>query len=217
KNPAFTFDALEYRRIGGYSPLKLAQDLEQNIPGILEVPGHFIVGKGKVGNTIFTINDPYYSKLFLSDYFNSFLALGEFIPSHTDLSYMMFVVDDGVTLTVKDVNGNVVGDGFIQTPLDRDGGTGKNGNSKVFYYVPAPTDGSYELAISSATNKKYKLQSYFYDKDGKVKTSSDSGTVGKNSSDTYSITFNHINQNASKFKKDFSFNDSKENDNREED
>lgn len=205
KNPLFTFDALEYRRVGGYNPLKLVQDLQNNIPAILEEPGHFIVGKGTVGATNFSINDPFYSRLLLSDYLNTFLSIGEFIPSHTDLSYMMFVVDDGITLTVKDSNGNVIGDEFIQAPLDKDGGTGKSGDPKNFYYISVPDDSSYTLDASSASFKRYRLQGYFYNKDGNVKTDVDTGILSKDGKNSYTIVFNKTNQKLSKIRKKITF------------
>lgn len=205
QNPAFSFDALEYKKIGGYNPLKLTQDLKENIPVILEEPGHFIVGKGTVGTTDFAINDPYYSKLLLSDYSNTFLSLGEFIPSYTDLSYMMLIVDDGVMLSVKDANGSIIGEGFTQQPLDQDGGSAKSGSTKYFYLVPKPTDGTYTLFLTSPVTKKYNLQSFLYDKDGNVKKIDIAGISGNNIPDVFTIHFDNSNQNASLFNQNVSF------------
>ncbi|HEX8966146.1 MAG TPA: C39 family peptidase, partial [Patescibacteria group bacterium] len=89
-NPDFTSDALEYKRIQGNSNESIAADLKNGLPDILEEPGHFIIAKGTQGST-FTINDPYYDRSLLTDtYNNSFLHAGKFVPSHTDLSYLMF-------------------------------------------------------------------------------------------------------------------------------
>ena len=204
KNPNFSFDALEYRRIGGVNLTQLKTDLENNIPGILEEPGHFIVGKGTLGSS-FSINDPYFIRTSLSDYSNTFLSLGRFIPSHTDLSYLMFVVDDGITLTVKNSNGNVIGGGFTQAPLDQDGGIGKNGPPAYFYYVPIPASGSYTVQLSSNGQKKYALQTFTYDVDGNIKINKNSGVNGGGTSDSYLLTYDKQNNNSSSISEKVSY------------
>src|SRR6185437_6762886 len=117
-NNITSFDALEYHRTPGTNITQLTSDLNNNIPDILEEPGHFIVGKGINGNT-FDINDPYYNldNLDNTKYHNSFLSLGRYVPALTDLSYIMLTSDPDVTLTVKDSHGNIVGSSFIQSSI----------------------------------------------------------------------------------------------------
>ncbi len=191
KNPQFTYDALEYKRVNGFNPDQLRDDLKNNIPGILEVPGHFVVGKGTV-NTSFTINDPYYvGRTNLEPYSNTFLTLSRFIPSNTDLSYIMFIVEDGILLSVKDQNGNAVGEGFVQQPLQEDEGSLKSGAPMFMYYITQPVSGQYEVEVSG--NKQYSLQTFFYDTNGEVKVMSTNGVVRSGGKDAYTISFNKEN------------------------
>lgn len=189
QNPSFGFNALKYKRLGGYNPLQLKEDLENNIPGILEEPGHFIVGKGTLGNS-FSINDPFYNRTSLSEYSDTFSSLGRFIPSNTDLSYIMLIVEEGIDLVVKDSNGNIVGEGFLQQPLDEDGGSSNSVEGMNFYYIPTPLPGSYSVEVSSNNQQSYNLEGYFYDEDGEVNKKDESGIATETSKDIYIIEFN---------------------------
>lgn len=195
QNPNFLFDALEYRRTG-YDASQLTNDLKQNIPGILGVPGHFIVGKGIEGSS-FSINDTLYDRTSLTSYSNTFSSLGRYIPSNTDLSYIMLVLNDGVTLTVKDGSGNVVGEGFTQSPLDEDGGNKKNGPALRMYYVPTPSTGQFAVEVSGVAQMQYTLQTFLYDKNGNVKKIIANGVAGGAQKDTFTISFDKQNSNLS--------------------
>ena len=207
QNPAFTFDALEYSRIRGHDPVKLAEDIESNIPGILEVPGHFIVGKGIHGDS-FKINDPYYDdRTSLTSYSNTFLSLGRFVPSHTDLSYFMFVVEDGVTVTLKDKNGVIVGDGFTQQPIDEDGGSAKNGSQFYMYYAVKPADGKYTIEVESSSQKPYSLQGFIYDESGNPKKYTQNGIVHPSKKDIYELVYERKNLKKTSIKEKSTFDD----------
>lgn len=190
KNPQFAYDALEVRQ-SGYNPTQLKSDLENNMPGILEVPEHFIVAKGTIGAS-FAINDPFYAdRTTLSSYSESFIKLTRFIPSNTDLSHMMFIVEDGIEVTVKDEKGNVMGEGFTQQPLTEAGGTRKSGSPMYMYYVPQPLNGEYTIEVFG--DKQYRLQSFFYDINGEVKMMTTSGVVNNDEKDIYTVSFNKEN------------------------
>lgn len=203
KNPNFAYDALEYRRYG-YSASQLTADLENNIPGILEEPGHFIVGKATQGNS-FEINDPFFDRTSLSSYGNTALSLGRFIPSNTDLSYMMFVIEDSMDLKVKDSSGGVVGEGFTQQPIDEDGGNKKNGPQFYQYYVPAPSANTYVIEVSGVAQKPYTLQIFLYDEKGNVKKQGSNGVAGGANKDVYKVIFSKQNSNSSTATEQVSF------------
>src|SRR5579872_2302110 len=138
-----SFDALEYQRTQGGNIAQLTQDINHNMPDILEEPGHFIVAKGINGNT-FDINDPYYNRTTLNNgYNNTFLSLGRYIPSQTDLSYIMLTADPGVTLTVKDSHGNIVGSSFTQSAIKDPLQANKTNTPLKFYYLGKPDSGTY--------------------------------------------------------------------------
>lgn len=204
QNPDFSFDALEYSRTGGLDKTQLKANLENNIPSILEEPGHFIVAKGISGDT-FTINDPYFNKSKLSEYGDTAISVGKFTPSNSDGSYIVLLVEDGMNISMKDENGNTVGEGFTQQPLDEDGGSAKSGTPKYFYHVSKPISGMYAVTLLSESMKPYSMDVFMYDVDGNVKQTQFTGVVGNEIPDTFSINFNAQNSTVSVATQNYTF------------
>ncbi|MCL4417275.1 MAG: C39 family peptidase, partial [Actinobacteria bacterium] len=168
-NDIENFNALEYERIFGSNSEMLLEDIKVGIPDILEEPGHFVVGKGFNENT-FKINDPYYSmRTDLTSYSNSFLSLGRYIPSKTDLSYIMIASDNNVTITVKDDDGNYQGQQFFEESLKNEITDENNAQSIRIFYLKKPKNGSYMLEISAQEPKITTTNIYLYDITGNVK------------------------------------------------
>lgn len=192
-----SFDALEYKRISGENKTQLTNDLINSIPGILQVPGHFIVAKG-INNDTFNINDPFYNRSTLNEgYSNSFLALGRFIPSNTDLSYIMLVSDPDVDIIVLDNNGNQVGEQFVQDSIINPNDPNQQNTPIKMYYYPQPSSGNYQISTSSSNDKFHTLSSYLYDSTGEV----DIQVINVLSNSSYSIEFDKTNKNKSKTEK----------------
>lgn len=180
-----SFDALEYKRINGTNKIQLTDDINNSIPDILEQPGHFIVGKGIQNNT-FSINDPFYNRQTLNDgYSNTFLSLGRYVPSHTDLSYMMAVTDSDINLKLLDEEGNEVGESFVQQPIV-DPEDPENQNEPIsILYAPQPPTGNYQLIVLDNANKISTISTYLYDMDG-IASIVETTNLGDNS---YAISF----------------------------
>ncbi len=199
-NSITAFDGLEYTRVASTdaslasSPsAKLTDDISHNLPDILEEPGHFIVTKGINGDT-FNINDPYFDRQTLSNgYANTFINAGTYTPSHTDLSYILFIVSQNVNLSFQNSNNQTVGNQFIQQPLNNDVNGNPAGPPTKFLYLPKPENGNYIATLSATSNQIYQFGVYLYDKDGNVKVSTYSGILGPNSKDTFVISFNKNN------------------------
>jgi hypothetical protein len=204
-----TFDALEYDRINHQDDALLGKHIAENVPPILEESGHFVVATGTdSANTTFFINDPYYSRTSLVDpgYNKNYLSMGTYTPSLTDLSYLMFVVDPSVSITLKDNNGVSVGEAYLQNPImDPTGQTSSNGGALKVLYFHKPDSGNYSVVLSSNISVAYSLQSYEYDKNGNVKKGSFTGVVGSNNSDTYLINFDKENSNNSSANQEVTF------------
>jgi len=189
-NPGFNYNALEYKRKQGADKELLRSDLENGRPGILEFPGHFSVATGVSGDT-FTINDTFYNRATLNDgYNNTFLSLSRFIPSNTDLSYIMLVVDENVSVELRDSFGNTVGEQFIQTPITNPVEGGTSGNPVKIIYYPQPDTGNYQLILTSPNKTTYTAEIYSYDVDGEVNTDAYSGILNGSGADTLSLNFN---------------------------
>lgn len=192
-NPTFPFDALEYNRINSSDTATLLADLSHNQPDILEEPGHFVVATGQSGST-YTINDPYYPKTLLSDYGNTFTSLGRYIPSFTDLSYILFTSDPSLTLTLKDGN-TPVGQSYTQQPLSGAGTALTAGNPINLLYLQKPTSGNYTLTISGVTNQTYSIKGFLYDTNGNVKPFTQTGVIDSQSPNAVTIAFDPTNLN----------------------
>ncbi len=190
-NGISSFDALEYSNLGKTTTYQvkkdqLTNDINHNLPGILEVPGHFIVGKGIEGNT-FSINDPYYDRNTLNEvYSNTFISLGRFVPSLTDLSYIMVVGDSDISFKLLDKNGNVIGESSEQQPIiDPQNPNNKNKSISILY-APKPSTGNYKLIVSGNTDKVSTISTYLYDLNGNPSII-EATNLGNSS---YTISFN---------------------------
>ena len=188
-NGITSYDSLEYTRKNTSDINILKEDINNLNPDILEEPGHFIVAKGINGDT-FNINDPYYNRDTLNDgYSNSFLSLGSFVPSSTDLSYIMVVTQPNVTISVIDESGNNSGYSFDQQAMINDINPSEANSPIKIFYLNKPTNQSYELDLSSPTNKLTEFTIYLYDQNGSVKLVEEKAVLGI-SLDKFEINFN---------------------------
>lgn len=191
-NPGFIYDALEYSRVTTSMANQLKEDLDNNIPGILEVPGHFIVAKGVQDNT-FTINDPYYSYSTLADgYSNTFLTLNRFVPSHTDLSYFLIIGENSLAFNIKNNNGENIGNTFTQEPLHNEADpNNKSGESLSQLLFKNPASGEYRMTLSSTKTSPYTIDLYLYDVNGEPYQKTISGFISKNNNEAINLSYNH--------------------------
>ncbi len=189
-NPSFTHDALEYTRLFGNATQSLSDDISNGNPGILEEPGHFIVGKGISGNT-FTINDPYYSREKLTDgYGNAFLSLGTYTPSNTDLSYIMLITDQKTSFITTATNFEQ----FIQSPIINPLNTTQKNNPPIkIGLLKKPSTDSYTFTLHSEDTGVKKLEGYLYDKNGDLKKFVLTLILAPNSEEIITIYFNKEN------------------------
>lgn len=191
-NPEFVFDALEYRRTTGENKTQLTQDLANNIPSILEVPGHFVVAKGTQDDT-FVINDPFYDRSTLADgYENTFLSLSSYIPSTTDLSYFFIVGNSGLSIALKNSSQSEIGDVFTQAPLHNDEAPlHKSGEPVIELLAKNPQSDTYTLTIGKHQTTSYSLDIYLYDKNGEPTYQTVIGFLSKNRNDRYTFFYDH--------------------------
>jgi N-acetylneuraminic acid mutarotase len=194
-NNITAFDALEYSRIIGSNRTQLTNDIHNGIADILEESGHYVVGTGISADT-FTINDPYYTRNTIKEgYGNTFLSLGRYTPSHTDLSYIMITTDPNVSLTIKDSEGNSVGESFTQAAISDPKAPSKKNSPIKIYYLPKPATGAYNLAASG--NGNFQFSTYLYDASGSAKTQNFNGNGQVN----YAILFNKSDKSNSRIDK----------------
>lgn len=187
----FSHPKLEYLRL---SPTfeNIMDELENNRPGIIEVPGHFIVSKGET-ETSFEINDPGYSDRETLSVYQDLITLNTFTPSETDLSYMMFVADEDIVMQLFDELGNLVPtQNFFEEPIVEEGTTTKSGETLSILLFSKPSNGNYTLSVSGGSGS-YKLDTYLYDVDGNVVLQNFNGILFGNEKDEYPISFEFSN------------------------
>jgi len=191
-NPTFTYDALEYTRLFGNVTQTLSDNITNGNPGILEEPGHFIVGKGVSGNT-FTINDPYYSRQKLTEgYGNVFLSLGTYTPSNTDLSYAMLVTDPKTLFTTTSSNFEQ----FIQNPIMNPLNNIQKNNPPIkLGYLKKPATDIHTFTIHSEDSGLKKVEAYLYDKEGNLKKFVFTIILNPNTDQVLMLDFNKDNIN----------------------
>ncbi|EKE06131.1 MAG: hypothetical protein ACD_19C00079G0036 [uncultured bacterium] len=188
-NDSLTSPTLEYKRLNP-TENNLDNELTNNRPAILKEPGHFVVGTGKLTDT-YTINDPgYASRTTLLPYSNLFSAINSYTPTHSNLSYMMFTVDDDIILELIDSNGNVVPtQNYIEDPIeDIDDPNNKSGDSLSVLLFEKPDSGSYKLKISGNAGT-YNLNTYLYNVDGVVTQNNFEGILIGGDTDIYNINY----------------------------
>lgn len=166
---------LEYLR-SSLEANKILNNLQNNLPTIVKVPGHFVVTKSQT-ETSFGINDPGYSDRdeLLPEYpDNHIKSLNTYTPSQTDLSYMMFVGDNNLKFELFDSLENPIDPSMIQTfiedPIDELYGEEKSGESLSVLLFSKPTLGKYILKVKNIgeLNSKYNFDAYLYDSDGDI-------------------------------------------------
>lgn len=189
---------LEYKRLDPTNQ-NLDNELNNNRPAILKENGHFIVATGKT-NDSYTINDPgYANRNTLESYGNSFLAINSYTPTHSDLSYMMFVIDSRINIEIKDKNGIVIPTtSYIEGPINSiNNPSTKSGDSLKIVLIEKPDTGNYRLEITGQKGK-YELNSYLYDTLGNVNQNKFMGEIKNNETDKYTINYS---SNKEKIKK----------------
>lgn len=202
-NGITNFNALEFFRTKGENKTLLTEDINKSQPDILEEPGHFIVAKG-IQESTFLINDPAYNRTTLNEgYSNSFLSMRRFVPSSTDLSYIMFTVDPDINVEMKDSLGNIVGEEFMDEAITSFANPEEENSPAKILYLQKPLSGKYQI-ILSYTKGIYDIEFYLYDKEGNVKVVKEKGVSSINN-ETFIIDFNRENSDNSSSEKIVTF------------
>ncbi|HVA96960.1 MAG TPA: C39 family peptidase [Candidatus Acidoferrales bacterium] len=220
---------LEYNAIVG-SPTQQAKTTLDNdlmtgndlgsYPDILWVSnastsGHFVVAKGVEGNT-YTINDPEWNVTDLSSFNNTYMQIGRYIPSHSNLSYLNLVVNPDVEILVTDPQnrktGNMIQNGQMQSfneipnasyefapPISNPDNHGKLeqlGTGVNEFLLPKPIDGNYIITLSSKTNQYYTINIASFEQNGMNNLNKIYGLVDPNMNNNFTIDFSQTNQSS---------------------
>lgn len=180
ENDSDNSPTLEYVRLGS-AVGNLDDELNANRPGILQEPGHFVVGKSKLAAS-YGINDPAFAdRITLASYNNAFLSLGSYRESHTDLSYVMLTTNLGVDVALAGSST------FVDEPLKDDIGGTTAGKSIKTVLLAKPALGTYLVDVSGNPGV-YGLGVYLYNNDGNPTIKQISGVLGSGETDQIELT-----------------------------
>jgi hypothetical protein len=173
---------LEYGRVFGSSIAPAQSEIAQGKPVILQLPGHFVVSHGVIGEIDLQILDPFYLRQKLSQHQTELLSTRTFTPSFTDLSYILLLHEPGLTVTVTDIDGQPLDDWqtfsekIDAAPL----GTFDLEETKTMmvHQLAKPDSASYLITVSQPETGSFELELLTYDQAANPTTLNQAGTVG---------------------------------------
>ena len=133
-----------------------------SLPTIIGTPGHFVVAYDD-GGTDWIINDPADSLNKTLDKLSTVVkSFNNFVPSETDLSYMLFVTDPGVTTIIKNQLGIEIPIIWTEDYLI-EGITQSEAPMLKIGMIAKPVNGKYIVTITQMQNSQSTFKAYLYD------------------------------------------------------
>ena len=202
-NAIFQTPKLEFLR-QVYAKESVKQKLDDQKPVILHEPGHFLVVKGEKDENTWLINDPYTETRTELAKNSTFYTANTFIPSNTNLAYLLLVVDQEINILVKnpegsqsgELNGNtydeipgalVALEGPIQDAVE---GVQESGAMNVLT-LPKPQEGVYTVTLSAGTDKVFSLEGFTYNTDGDPNPVNVEGVISPENPVVLYLTYSH--------------------------
>lgn len=211
--------SLEHKRLKSQSDSRVDEIIENLIlnekdPVILGVTnsqtkGHFIVATGITNNT-WNINDPEWNYLTLESFNDDYYQADYYKPSHTDISYIVGVVNPDVHLLFVDGTGKKTGKIIennqlieyneipnasysFEPPISNPNSSGQEetlGTGVNAFYLPQPAVGDYKVYVSSQDeNSLYTLNLQLSEVNGQSTDTKQLGYTGNNSNDLLDIKY----------------------------
>ncbi len=149
---------LEFAR--SYSTADLA------LPTILGVPGHFVVAHGEEDADSWKINDPANSTRTTMSKASAIVSINRFVPSHTDLSYMLFVTKPGMSIDLLNSDNISVPLNWLNEHIYDDIDGALSSSTVLTGLVSKPADDVYILHVQNNEVNNGTLVAYLYDVNG---------------------------------------------------
>lgn len=169
---------------------------------------HFVVAKGVSGNT-YSINDPEWNYPTLTSFNNTYMQLDRYVPSNTNLSYFVAVVNPSVELLITNPQNSKTGKYFdngqlqssneinnasysFQAPISNPNnqnlleelGTGVNE-----FLLPEPENGKYQIKLSSNKTGFYEINIANFEKNGNNALNKIKGVISSNNDETIGVDY----------------------------
>ena len=143
----------------------IKDELDEGRPVIIHVPGHFVVAHGfDEESEEVLILDPYdEDKQYLSE-FESYDQTRTFVPSHTDLSYLLLAYDPKITVTLDSIQDS--DDSYIETIQSKDDPEILQEDLAVIE-LASPETKTYLITVEDAVGK-FQFPIFAYQQDGQL-------------------------------------------------
>lgn len=177
-------------------------------PDILRVSNasttsHFVVAKGIKTDT-YSINDPEWNASDLLSFNNTYSQVDRYVPSHTNLSYIVIVVNPEVEVLVINKDGSKIGKYInngatqifnqipdatysFQPPISNQGQTLGTGVNE--FLLPIPDDEVYSIILSSQSNSPYTINIATFKEDGNNSIYKSTGLIGPNKDESFALNY----------------------------
>ena len=138
-----------------------------NLPAIFGLGSHFVVAHGSE-DLNWKINDPNDVLATTLPLTTPLVSVNRFIPSSTDLSYMLFASSDSMNISMSDQLGSAVPLVWTSENLADDMDGSSDSPLIQTALMPKPDDGTYRLQVENPTGLSMSVEVYLYDEDGGV-------------------------------------------------
>lgn len=172
---------LEYRRHEGADLTTAKQEIENEKPVIIQIPGHFLVADGITAEgTDLLIQDPAYTYTRLSQHQTSPISTRTFEPSQTDLSYILITHQPGLKIELLSETGQPIPnvEYFTENVLGHPQPNSVEAQALSYVQLAKPAPGNYRLRVSQPQLAEYSLQVLAYDQEGNPTQLESTGIVG---------------------------------------
>jgi N-acetylneuraminic acid mutarotase len=197
-----TGSQVEHSRPATHNNNALNSLLDEEVPPIVRLPDpqHFVVVTGIEGENDYTINDPggedAETLSEAEELHGDYTRIDVFRETQTDLSYLVFAVDENVNMKVYSPD-NTLLEEYVETdePLtDNDTGLVPPDNeSLTLFSYPKPASGSYRVELDPEPNaNSYLLDLYFFTKDGNSIKRTYSGEFAEGIKKSFIINFDNL-------------------------
>lgn len=192
----------------------LKDDLKiRKIPAILNVrsaqtSGHFLVAKGILADT-YSVNDPEWNAKDLKFFNNNYYQIDRYVPSNTNLGYIIAVSNPEAQILITDSQGRRTGKTFVdnqlqvyeeipnssytaESPLsnpDSSGNVQTLGTPVNAFMLPQPLEGNYRIEISSPIDHTYSLNIATFQAQGDVTITDTRGVAGSSKKDDIEVDY----------------------------
>ncbi|GAB4027378.1 MAG: hypothetical protein Fur0011_5290 [Candidatus Microgenomates bacterium] len=140
------------------------EEIDEGYYPIINEGGHFVVAHDHDGD-YYQINDPNNEQRSQKLKTDQIVSVNTYIPSDTDLSYLMIIGKPTTNISLKSENG-YVGESYIEN-INDDVGGGDTGSSLITYFRNPPS-GVYKLDVKNNSGAADRIAVYAYDLHGDV-------------------------------------------------